>query len=357
MIIREERPEDYDSILKLTYQAFLTLDYPGRQRMDEHFLVSLLRGSKSVIPELCFVAEYGGEIAGHILYVKSEVRHADGTITKTITFGPLSVLPKYHRQGIGAALVRHSLEKAREIGISAVVIVGVPDYYPKLGFWRARDYELVLPDGTAPDAFMAYELDPGSLQGGGEFHFLAPEYEIADSDNTGYEKFHKEFMREHYPGKVMLRPLWDADVDLLKKWLAMSHIARWYEHPDEWIREIRERHGEFSFIRHYIAEVDGVAMGFCQYYDCYYGRQHENWYTVDEPGVMYSIDYLIGEPEYLRRGYGREMVRLLGEILAGLGAERIIAQPDPENASSRNVLEANGYVFQGEYYKAELTPY
>jgi predicted N-acetyltransferase YhbS len=354
MIIREERPEDYNSILRLTYQAFLTLDYPGRQRMDEHFLVALLQGSEFVIQRLCFVAECNGEIAGHILYTRSEVRRADGTKTAAITFGPLSVLPKYHRQGIGSALVRHSLEKAREMGHGAVLIVGVPEYYPKLGFKRAREYGLVLPDGTAPDAFMAYELTPGWLSGGGEFLLSAPEFALAEKDNAGYEQFHQGFMRQNYPGQLVLRPLWDADLSLLEKWLRMPHVAQWYAHPDDWLQEIRGRRGEFSFIKHFIAEVDGVALGFCQYYDCYFGQQHEDWYTADNPGVLFSIDYLIGEPKYLRKGYGREMVRLLGEMLADLGAKRVVIQPDKENTASRKVLEANGYIYNGEYYLKEV---
>jgi predicted N-acetyltransferase YhbS len=356
MMIREERPEDYNSILSLTYKAFLTLDYPGRQRMDEHFLVSLLQGSEFVIPELCFVADFNGEIAGHILYAKSEVLAADGTKIQTITFGPLSVLPKYHRQGIGSALVRHSLEKARELGYGAVLILDVPDYYPKLGFRRAKEYGLMLPDGTAPDAFMAYELIPGSLNNGGEFHLSAPEFELAETDNAGYEKFHKEFMSKNYQGKLMLRPLLDADISFLEKWLLMPHIVEWFKSPDDWICEIRNRYGEFSFITHFIAEVDGVAMGFCQYYDCYFGQQQEDWYTVNNPGIMFSIDYLIGEPEYLHKGYGREMVRLLGEMLTKIGAKRVVVQPDKENASSCNVLEANGYIYNGEYYMKDLSP-
>jgi putative acetyltransferase len=193
IIIRREKPEDYEELLSMTYEAFLTLHYPGRRRTDEHFLLYLLQNSKSVIPELCFVAELNGEIVGHILYTKSEILRADGTKTPTITFGPLSVRPTYHRQGIGAALVRHSLEKAKEFGYRAVLIVGVPDYYPKLGFKRAREFGLLLPDGTAPDEFMAYELIPDSLSPGGELRFLAPEYEICETDDAGFMRFHKEF--------------------------------------------------------------------------------------------------------------------------------------------------------------------
>lgn len=196
--IRRELPEDYNSILRLTYEAFLTLDYPGRNRMDEHFLVSLLQGSNHVIPELCFVMEQDGEIVGHILYTKSEIWKPDGTKVKTITFGPLSVLPTYHRQGIGSSLVGHSLEKAKHLGYGAVLIIGVPDYYPKLGFKRAREYGLILPDSSSPDAFMVYELQPGYVGQGGVLEGLAPEYDRAENDDVGYEAFHRWFMSEFF---------------------------------------------------------------------------------------------------------------------------------------------------------------
>jgi len=196
--IRNERPGDYDEVLRLTYLAFLTLDYPGRGRVGEHYLIHLLKDSVHVIPELCFVAERSGEFVGHILYTKSKFKRLDGLEVDAVTFGPLSVLPKYHRQGIGKALVQLSLEKAREMGFGAVLIIGVPDYYPKLGFKRASEYGLTLADGSTIDAFMAYELVPGYLRDGGVFHCLAPEYAQSDNDDAGYEIFHRCFMAEHF---------------------------------------------------------------------------------------------------------------------------------------------------------------
>jgi predicted N-acetyltransferase YhbS len=217
--IRLETPEDYNAIERLTYEAFVTLDFPGRRRMDEHYLIWLLQGSRFIIPELCFVAERdgngnreqnqdgdgdkekSGEIVGHILYTRSVILRPDGSEADTITFGPLSVLPKYHRQGIGTALVRHSLKKAREMGFGGVLITGIPAYYPKLGFRRAREYELTLEDGTAADSFMAYELVPGYLGGGGVLHFLPPEFERAENDDEGYEKFHARFLERYEDGR------------------------------------------------------------------------------------------------------------------------------------------------------------
>ena len=163
-VIRSECPGDYNDILHLTYKAFMTLNYPGRLRLDEHFLISLIQNSPFIIPELCFVAtihendKKNEKIVGHIFYTKSKVRQANGTEINTITFGPLSVDPEYQRQGIGVALILHSINKAREFGFGAVLIVGVPDYYIKLGFKRAREYCLQLSDGTADESFMAYEL-------------------------------------------------------------------------------------------------------------------------------------------------------------------------------------------------------
>jgi len=196
--IRLELSADHKAIMLLTYKAFLEIDYPGRRRIDEHYLVHLLQGSANVIPGLCFVAERDFEIVGHILYTKSKIKRPNGVEATAATFGPLSVLPKAQRQGIGAALVRHSLGEAMEMGFGAVLITGWPKYYPKLGFKRASEYGLCLPDGSAADWFMAYELMPGYLGGGGAFH-LAPEYDSAERDNEGFEAFNKQFMAKHFP--------------------------------------------------------------------------------------------------------------------------------------------------------------
>jgi predicted N-acetyltransferase YhbS len=198
LIIRLEHPDDYEDVLRLNYEAFQTLDYPGRVREDEHYLIYLLRGSKSVIPELTFVAEQGGKIVAHILYTNSVIEHPDGQVTPTITFGPVCVHPKLHRQGIGAAIIKHSMDKARELGHGAVLITGVTDYYPKLGFKRAREYNLTLEDGTSEDSFMAYELIPGYIKSEGKLKFLAPEYALSEVQDERFETFHKKFLEEYY---------------------------------------------------------------------------------------------------------------------------------------------------------------
>ena len=162
-------------------------------------------------------------------------------------------------------------------------------------------------------------------------------------------------MAEHFPGEITLRPLYDNDVSLMEHWLYAEHIAPWYEHPEDWLNEIRNRHGEFSFLTHLIAEMDGNPIGFCQYYDCFDARGLEDWgLPIPSAGEIYSIDYLIGEPDYLRRGFGKEIIRRLLEIVRGLGGKKVIARPEEDNEASRRSLMGNGFTWSGNYYILEL---
>lgn len=178
---------------------------------------------------------------------------------------------------------------------------------------------------------------------------------MAENDDDGYEAFHKQFMVEHFHGKITLRPLYGNDISLMERWLHAEHVAPWYEHPENWLKEIHGRYGEFSFLTHMMAEIDSQPIGFCQYYDCYYSQQYEDWgIDIPVPGKMFSIDYLIGEPEYLRLGFGKETIRLLLGILRNLGVQIVIVQPDEGNEASKRLLLANGFTWNGKYYCLEL---
>jgi RimJ/RimL family protein N-acetyltransferase len=157
--------------------------------------------------------------------------------------------------------------------------------------------------------------------------------------------------------KVMLklRPFEDNDMTLMEQWLYADHVKPWYEHPLDWLNELRERHGEFGFITHMIAVADGDSIGFCQYYDCWHSREYEDWgIDITTQGEIFSIDYLIGETDYLRRGYGKEIILLLLDILRLLPAKTVIVLPDKQNAASNRALESAGFKWDGERYTASL---
>jgi putative acetyltransferase len=87
----------------------------------------------------------------------------------------MAVLPSRQRCGIGSELVRRGLEACRRESYGAVVVVGHPHYYPRFGFRRGSSFGLRCRLGVADDVFMAVELSPGALSGGGELHY-APEF-------------------------------------------------------------------------------------------------------------------------------------------------------------------------------------
>lgn len=68
-----------------------------------------LRRSKDFIPELSLVVEEDNVIIAHIAYSHSSVKYEDGSILKTVTFGPVSVLPSCQCKGVGSKLIKYSI--------------------------------------------------------------------------------------------------------------------------------------------------------------------------------------------------------------------------------------------------------
>lgn len=155
--------------------------------------------------------------------------------------------------------------------------------------------------------------------------------------------------------EITLRPLREEDVTLLTTWLNKDYILKWYHEPEEWLKEIHEREGEYSWIHHFMVMVDNTPIGFCQYYDCYDAKDLEDWYTVTKRKDTFSMDYLIGNEAYLGKGYGKAIVKELTDTIREKEkAKQIIVKPEKENMPSNHVLMANGYLFDKEkdyYYK------
>jgi putative acetyltransferase len=96
---------------------------------------------------------------------------------RTLALAPMAVQPHRQRHGIGSALVRAGLQRARERGWQAVIVLGHHDYYPRFGFSAALAQPLEAPFSGA--SFMALELDPGALQGSAGRVVYPPPFGIA----------------------------------------------------------------------------------------------------------------------------------------------------------------------------------
>lgn len=143
---------------------------------------------------------------------------------------------------------------------------------------------------------------------------------------------------------VVLRPMQQSDLPLFREWLILPHVAAWYHEPEDWIAEIEQQDGVFAFVHHFIAQSDGIAVGFCQYYPYWLGG--EDWHGDIPLSGTYSIDYMIGDVTYLGKGFGKRIIfALLEQIRNEPDAVRVIVQPEPDNKASCGVLRSCGFRF------------
>ena len=131
------------------------------ERAAEADLVdALVRSGEAVVS---LVAEVDGEVVGHILLSRVHVGEE-----ALLALAPLGVLPGHKSAGHGRQLVRAALTVARETPYPAVVVVGSPAYYGKLGFEPARRLGLRCPFKVPREAWRAARLPAwvdGKLRG------------------------------------------------------------------------------------------------------------------------------------------------------------------------------------------------
>ncbi|MBI5589931.1 MAG: N-acetyltransferase [Deltaproteobacteria bacterium] len=164
MIIRKEKAADSEEITQVTIAAFKTLPISNH---TEQFIINALRVAGALTISL--VAEIDGRVVGHIAF--SPVTISDGTIDWH-GLGPISVLPEYHKKGIGKSLINNGLSMLKESGGQGCALVGDPNYYNRFGF---RNYPELIYEGIPQEFFLSLPFTNQAPQGIVVFHegFLA----------------------------------------------------------------------------------------------------------------------------------------------------------------------------------------
>lgn len=215
LIIRNEKPSDIVTITEVTKAAFE--DYSLNQK-TEHLTIDDLRTASALTVSL--VAEIAGKVVGHIAF--SPVTISDGT-KKWYGLGPVSVLPEYQGRQIGTALVRSGVNLLKSMSSKGIVLVGLPTYFIRFGFWN---YSQLIHEGTPQEVFLAKPFIERLPKGTVEFHqafkqlSMIEKDAIADviidyavagikvnlADPTIESLISKEILTEMPDGKVMMRP-------------------------------------------------------------------------------------------------------------------------------------------------------
>jgi putative acetyltransferase len=132
--IRAERTADTEAIASLTEAAFKDIPYSSH---TEQHIVSALRRCNQLTVSL--VALDYGVVVGHVAI--SPVTISSGA-SGWYGLGPISVLPKRQRRGIGSKLMRAAIAQLQRAGAAGCVVLGDPSYYGQFGFKNQDALEL-----------------------------------------------------------------------------------------------------------------------------------------------------------------------------------------------------------------------
>jgi RimJ/RimL family protein N-acetyltransferase len=142
-------------------------------------------------------------------------------------------------------------------------------------------------------------------------------------------------------------PVAVADLALLRTWLELPHMRKWWGDPEVELGYIRDMIEGRDTTRPFIFSVDGEAVGYIQYW--FIGHhQNDTWiadhpWLAELPSEAIGVDLSIGDPGRLSQGIGSGVLRAFTERLVGQGHKTIIIDPDPDNLRAVRAYEKAGY--------------
>jgi len=153
LVIRVEAERDHAAIDEVVRAAF------ARHPDEVALLVERIRASANYIPELALVAEDASGVIGHVMLSWVGIQNASRE--RILNLSPMSVRPDRQRGGVGSALIHDVLGRAEAAGEPAVLVEGIPGYYPRFGFERASALGFAAPHAGIPDAAFMVKRLPG----------------------------------------------------------------------------------------------------------------------------------------------------------------------------------------------------
>lgn len=150
VLVAPEQPSDAAAVERLSERAF----GPGRFARTAY----RLRERVARDPALSFVARISTLLVG-----SNQMTRIRCGAVPALLLGPLTVDPAFRSRGIGASLVRRSLEAAADAGHGLVILVGDEPYYRRFGFARVPPGQLVMPGPVDPARLLFHEAIPGTL--------------------------------------------------------------------------------------------------------------------------------------------------------------------------------------------------
>jgi predicted N-acetyltransferase YhbS len=145
--LRQETSDDWWEVEALYDHCFA----PGRTILSSY----RLRDDVPPVQSLCRVArDDQGMLGGAIRYWPVRIGGH-----QTLLLGPVAVHPTAQGEGLGAALIRDTVEQARIDGWLRVLLVGDAPFYSRFGFRHLEG--VIMPPRPTLTAFLDWRLSRG----------------------------------------------------------------------------------------------------------------------------------------------------------------------------------------------------
>lgn len=154
-------------------------------------------------------------------------------------------------------------------------------------------------------------------------------------------------------------PLQEKHFPLLLEWLETPHVKAWWDQDVHWTMElVKEKYGcyvkEFKRLtlsdkiiekpmHAFIMCVDGVEVGYIQYYSAYDFPREQGYELKGLPSSLASIDVFIGEASFIGKGFGPLLMEAFLDEHVFKEFEAVFVDPDTANLHAIRAYEKAGF--------------
>ncbi len=159
--VRPEQEREFERIHALVRSAFQSARHAEG---DEHDFVARQRAGSAYLPELALVLLRDDRLIGHLMLTQTAISTAGGEVP-ILLLACVVVAAEYRNCGLGTAFIEAGLRKAQTLGHTAVILLGDPAFYRRLGFVPSETFGISNGNGIAPGYVQVRKLVPGALAG------------------------------------------------------------------------------------------------------------------------------------------------------------------------------------------------
>lgn len=153
--------------------------------------------------------------------------------------------------------------------------------------------------------------------------------------------------------ELIFKPLAESDFPLLLRWLSLPHVRKWWDPEVSYTLELIKQKYE-SYVRGYklvdgvkrpihayVIYIDGIAVGYIQYFAW---QDFPGECPVMTDDKICGIDFYIGEEEFLHKGFAQLILaKFAKEYLENL-FDYCIIDVSIENITAQKAFAKAGFI-------------